>query len=107
MPAPKNSVFRLLQKLICHRDDQATAATTLTANAAVGATSLTVASIAGLSNGDTFRVGAGNDTEVNKINGAPSGNTVVVLNPLGKAHVIGESCRRQISPITCALPSGL
>lgn len=97
MPAPKNSVFRLVQKLICHRDDQATAATTLTANAAAAATSLTVASITGLSNGDTIRIGAGNDTEVNKINGAPSGSTVTLLWPLGKAHLSGESTRRQIS----------
>lgn len=93
----KNFVFRLVQQLLQHVDDPATAATTLTAAAAIGATTVTVASIAGLNNGDTFRVGSAEDTEVNKINGAPSGSTVTLLYPLAQPHAIGASARRQIT----------
>ncbi|MDB4906364.1 MAG: hypothetical protein JWO05_1148 [Gemmatimonadetes bacterium] len=96
MPA-KDKVFRMIGKVIMHRDDVATAATALTAGAAAAATSITVASIAGLSNGDTIRVGSGEDVELNKISGAPSGFVVTLAYPLAKAHVIGEAAKRQIS----------
>jgi hypothetical protein len=97
MAGAKNFVFRQVAQILSHHDDPAVVATTLTANAAAGATSVTVASITGLSSGDTFRVGSGNDVELNKINGAPSGGVVTLTFPLAKAHVIGEQARRQIT----------
>lgn len=97
MAGAKNFAFRQILQFITHHDDPATAATALTANAAVGATSVTVASITGLVNGDTFRVGSGNDVELNRVSGTPSAGNVPLAFPLIKAHVIGEFARRQIS----------
>ncbi len=54
-------------------------ATTLTADAASGATSLTVASIAGFSNGDAISIEQDNGTyKSTTVSGAPSGNTITL-----------------------------
>jgi manganese oxidase len=65
--------------------------TTLTAAAAAGATSITVASTAGLRPGISVEVGQGQpDTEVvNKIT-AINGNTLTLGSPLQNAHASGE-----------------
>lgn len=95
--AAKNFVFRQVRQLLVHRRDAATAASALTANAAISATTITVASIAGLASGDSINVGTGEDLELNKINGAPSGFTVTLAWPLTKAHIIGELAKRVIT----------
>lgn len=67
------------------------AETTLTAAAAAGATSISVASTSGLRPGVSIEVGQGNpDTEVvNKIT-AINGNTLTLGSPLQNAHASGE-----------------
>lgn len=63
--------------------------TTLTANAARAATSLTVAAITNFASADPiFLVGDGG-TELNSINGAPSGTTIVPAQPLAIAQSTG------------------
>jgi hypothetical protein len=86
----KQSFYLRPAQVLEHVDDPAKTATTLTAVAAKGASSLTVASITGITNGATIRVGAGETCEWNKVNGAPSGNTVNLTWPTGRAHAIGE-----------------
>jgi hypothetical protein len=93
----KQSFFLRLAQVLEHVEDPSKTATSLTAVAAKGATALTVASITGIINGATVLVGSGETAEWNKVNGAPSGNTVNLTWGLGRAHAIGE---RHIPGIT-------
>src|SRR4051812_20654386 len=94
MPSSKDKYLSRLRQLLIARDKTGAAlTTTLTAAAAKGATSVTVAAITNGSDGDTVRIGSGNRMELNKINGAPSGSTVTLSYPLQRAHVIGEDVR--------------
>jgi len=86
----KERFFLRPAQILEHVDDPAKTATTLTAIAAKGATALTVASITGIVNGATIRIGSGEQCEWNKVNGAPSGSNVPLQWPLGKAHAINE-----------------
>lgn len=93
MPS-KNKYLSRLKALYIGRDKTGTAlSTTLTANAAKGATSITVAAITNGADGDAIRIGSGNDAELNKISGAPAGNTITLAWPTQRAHVIGEAAR--------------
>lgn len=80
-------------------DTAAAVATTLTAAGAVGASTLTVASITGLAVGQTIRVGRGEAAEIVKVHAstAPSGNTVTLdpETPLQVAHDVGEAVVKQ------------
>lgn len=82
----------------------ANSTTTLSAQALAGATALTVASIAGLASGDKVAVGLYNgEVHTTTINGAPSGNTVVLLAPLPKLARSGAGLLKY----TVARPGGV
>lgn len=96
MPA-KNNVIKQLSKVFLVLDNTGTfGSTTLSAAAAVGATSLTVTAITNFASGDLIRVGAGEEMELAQITGAPSGNTINLVSPgLVYAHAIGEAVVEQ------------
>lgn len=90
MPA-KTKIVKKVHAVYLHRDKTGTAGSTaLSAAANAGATSLTVSAITNFNDGDTIRIGAGEEMETNKINGAPSGSTITLLHPLTYAHIVGE-----------------
>lgn len=94
MPSSKDKYLSRLQRLLIARTKTGAAlTTTLTANAAAGASALTVAAITNAADGDTVRIGSGNRMELNKINGAPSGSNIPLLYPLQRAHAIGEDVK--------------
>lgn len=64
--------------------------TTLTAAAAVGAKTITVASASGCAAGDTIRIGTGSAQEDAKI-ASVSGTTITLVAGLTKAHASGET----------------
>lgn len=65
--------------------------TTLSANAAKGALSLTVTAITNFADGDYIAIGAPGDTqEIGQISGAPAGNTINLRSALAIAHLSGE-----------------
>lgn len=96
MPA-KNNVIKQLSKVFLVLDTTGTAgSTTLTADAAVAATALTVAAITNFAAGDLIRIGAGEEMELGVITGAPSGNTINLVSPgLVYAHLTGEAVVEQ------------
>jgi hypothetical protein len=93
MPAKNKYVSRLQRLLIARDKTGAALTTTLTAAAAKGASAITVAAITNAADGDTIRIGSGDEMELNKINGAPSGSNIPLLYPLQRAHRIGEDVR--------------
>lgn len=80
--------------------------TTLTAAAAAGAGTLTVASITNFATSDWIRVGSGETLELVQvhISTAPSGNTITLNTNLRKAHLSGEAVVEQqiydLGPVT-------
>lgn len=93
MPA-KNKVLSRLSSLWIARTKTGTAlSTTLSAAAAKGASSLTVVSITNGADGDPVRIGSGEEMELNKISGAPSGSTINLAWPLTRAHAVGEDVK--------------
>lgn len=93
MPS-KNKFLSRLKALYIGRNKTGTALnTTLSANVAKGATSITVAAITNGTDGEAIRIGSGNDAELNKISGAPSGSTINLAWPTQRAHVTGEAAR--------------
>jgi hypothetical protein len=64
--------------------------TTLTAAAAAGATSLTVAAIANFADGDYFLIGTNEGMEIAQVSGTPAGSTINLRSPLALAHANGE-----------------
>lgn len=95
MPAKNKFLSRLKALYLARAKTGAALTTTLTANAAAGASSLTVAAIVNGSDTDTILVGSGEDAELAQISGAPAGNTINLAKPLLRAHIIGESVREQ------------
>lgn len=93
----KKFTFSRIAQVLFHMDDRAQAETTLSANAAAGATSVTLTSAASVADGNTIRIGDGAQCEWNRANGAPVGNVVTLATPLGKAHLSGETARKGIS----------
>jgi hypothetical protein len=78
-----------------------TSSTTTTVNAAVGATTLTVTSIAGYSNGSIVQVGVGAIAEVVVLSIAPSGSTLTFTNnPLRFPHLSGAAVSIVTFPFT-------
>jgi hypothetical protein len=78
-----------------------TSATTTSAIAAAGATTLTVTSIAGYSNGSIVQVGSGATAEVVVLSIAPSGSTFTFTNnPLRFAHASGAALAIVAAPFT-------
>lgn len=81
------------------RDKTATPlSTTLTAAAAAGATTLTVAAITNAAVGDLIRVGVGEDVELCQVHTstAPTGTTITLNEPLKKAHANAEPVVEQL-----------
>jgi hypothetical protein len=93
----KDYLFSRIKQLLLHCDDPALTTTALTAAAAKGATSLTVASATGIVDAQTIRIGSGETAEWNKVSGAPSGSTVTLAYPLGQSHLVGEDVRSGIT----------
>jgi hypothetical protein len=90
----KSKVLKRLRNLyVARTTPSGGGSTTLSAIAAKGATTLTVVGITNFSSGDAIRIGDGNTMELNKINGAPSGSTITLTNPLQRAHAIGEEVK--------------
>jgi len=71
--------------------------TTLTAAAAAGATTITVAAITNFSDTDVIRVGDGETMEVCVVSGAPSGFVITLASALKKAHASGEAVVEQVA----------
>lgn len=67
------------------------ASTTLSANAAAGATSLSVASGTGLANGDLFRIADGNDQQLNEVSSGGGTTTITPKYPLAYAAASGTA----------------
>lgn len=95
--AIKSKVYRNVSLVFLTRDSAAGASTTLTALAAAGAATITVASIAGIGVGELLRVGEGEEMELVRVHPvtAPAGNTVTLEEVLLKDHANGEAVREQ------------
>lgn len=78
-----------------------TGSTTTTANAVVGATTLTVTSITGFSNGQAVQVGTGAVSQVVVLSAAPSGSTLTFTGtPLRLAVASGATVAGVVAPFT-------
>jgi hypothetical protein len=89
----KDKVIRRVSAVYLHRPKISGGSTTLSAATAVGATTFTIAANTGFGNGDTCKVGRGDETELIKINAALSGGgpyTVTPEYPLVYAHAAGD-----------------
>jgi hypothetical protein len=96
--AIKTKILKLLNTVLMVRDATGTfGSTALTAAAAAGASSLTVAAITNFSAGETIRVGQGEEMELAVISGAPAGNTITLADPLSYSHIIGEPVVEQVA----------
>jgi hypothetical protein len=96
----KKELWSHLTQVQAVRDATGTfGSTSLTAAAAAGAVSLTVAAITNFAVGQTIRVGAGETAEFVRIHGstAPVGTTITLDNatPLQFAHAIGDATVQQ------------
>jgi hypothetical protein len=65
--------------------------TTLSANAAAAATAVTVTATTNFVASDPIAVGSEDDAELVVQTGAPAGSNLNLVNPLKRAHVIGEA----------------
>lgn len=92
MPSAKDSFWLRNAQVLEHVIDPSKTATTLSAAASKGATSVSVASITGITNGASILIGSGETSEWNIVSGSPSGGNVPLANPLGRAHASGENC---------------
>ncbi|MCI0418694.1 MAG: hypothetical protein L0312_05645 [Acidobacteria bacterium] len=93
------SVYRYATTVDQWQYVKGTAGTTLTAQANAGATSLTVASIAGFSNGDKVGVTLDNGVQHRtSVNGVPAGSTIVILDaiPVGRNAPNGAALVRAV-----------
>lgn len=78
-----------------------TNSTTLSAQASAGATTCTVASIAGYSNGSVVQIGSGTTAEVVVLSTAPSGSTLTFANnPLRFTHASAQAVATVVAPFT-------
>lgn len=88
----------LVQQVIALRQRPGTTPTTLSANAAAGATTIVLTSTTGYGDGDPIAVGSEEDVELVVQNGAPSGSNVTIRSPgLKRAHVQTETVRELIA----------
>lgn len=88
----------LMQQVIALRPKASGGATTLSANAAAGATAGTLTSVTGFTDTDPVIVGSEEDAELVVQTGAPSGSVITLRAPgLKRAHVIGESVKEAIA----------
>lgn len=70
--------------------------TALTANAAAGATALTVALITNFATLEPFFLNGDGGFELNEVNGAPAGSVITARYPLGKAQSIGCTVKEAV-----------
>ncbi len=90
----RSKIGDLVASVIALRPKSGGLATTLNANAAAGATALTLTSVVGADSLDAFSVGSEEDAELVVQTGAPSGNVITVIAPgLKRAHVTTEAVR--------------
>lgn len=98
MPA-KTKIVKKVHAVYLHRDKPSGGgSTTLAAAAAAGATSISLTANTNFANGDTVRVGAGEEMELVKINGAITGAgpySAPLESPLTYAHAAGEAVVEQ------------
>lgn len=88
----------LVQQVIAIRPRAGGGATTLSANAAAGATAATLTSVTGFTDQDPVLVGTEEDAELVVQTGAPSGSVITLRAPgVKRAHLIGETVREGIA----------
>lgn len=75
-------------------------ATTLSAQATAGATSVTLTATTGFISGAFVQIGTGNTAEVRKQVGAPSGSVVTLDSPLYYTHAISQAAATVVAPYT-------
>lgn len=94
----RNKLGDLVAQVIAIRPKASGGATTLSANAAAGATTATLASVTGFTDTDPVLVGSEDDCELVVQTGAPAGSIISLQAPgLKRAHVIGEAVREGIA----------
>ncbi len=97
MPVQTEMLNRITDFLV-HVDQPTTpGSTTLTAAAAAGATSITVAAITSFAANEPIRIGTGEEVEVNAVSGTPTGNTINLQRALQKNHASGEAVVEQVA----------
>jgi hypothetical protein len=97
MPPIQTTQLLQVTKLVVLTDG-GTGNTTLSANHALAATTINVASSTGFVIGDPFRVGAGEEQEVYVVDTVPNGTSVTIAAPgLKRAHLSGEPVVEQVA----------
>lgn len=90
----RSKIGDLVAQVIALRPKSGGGSTTLSANAAAGATTATLTSVTGFTADDPIWVGSEEDIELVSQSGAPAGSVVTVRAPgFKRAHVIGEAAR--------------
>ena len=97
MPVQTEQLNRIVDFLVLVDQPTTPGTTTLTAAAAAGATSLTVASISNFSANEPIRIGDGEECEPSTVSGTPSGFTINLSRALQKDHAIGQSVVEQVT----------
>jgi hypothetical protein len=90
----RSKIGDLVAQVIALRPKADGGSTTLSANAAAGATTMTLTSVTGFTANDPAWVGSEEDIELVSQSGAPSGSVVTIRTPgFKRAHVSGEAAR--------------
>lgn len=90
----RSKIGDLVAQVIALRPKSGGGSTTLSANAAAGATTATLTSVTGFTADDPLWVGSEEDVELVSQSGAPAGSVVTVRAPgFKRAHVTGEAAR--------------
>jgi hypothetical protein len=88
----------LVQQVIAIRPKPAGGSTTLSANAAAGATAATLTSVTGFTDADPIIAGSEEDAELVVQTGAPAGSIITLRAPgFKRAHVSGEAVKEGIA----------
>ena len=96
-----NQVYKELQEAYVLQDQDAGASTTLSAAAAKGANTITVASATGITAGDRFRISDGNLIEEVVVGSAyTTGTSIPLRTPLKRAHDSGAAVVEREKVIT-------